>query len=138
MNLAPQLAFRGDCREAFEYYAELLGGEITVMNAFGGKEDHELPPGSVAGPSDRIRFAEIRIGGNALRGNDVNHDAFVPMRGFNVSLHVEGTDEARRIFGGLADGGIVTTPLSEVDWAALFGMVIDRFGVPWLILALRA
>lgn len=137
MNLAPQLAFAGQCRQAFEFYATLLGGEITVMNTFGGNEDRKLPPGSVAAGDDQIRFAEVRFGDSALRGNDVPPDAFTPMRGFNVSLHVNSIDDARRIFGGLADGGQVVTPLSGVDWADLFGMVVDRFGVPWLILALR-
>ena len=52
MNLAPQLAFAGQCRQAFEFYAELLGGTIIVMNTFGGNEDRELPPGSVAAAGD--------------------------------------------------------------------------------------
>lgn len=136
MNLAPQLAFAGECRPAFEFYATLLGGEITVMNTFGGNEDRELPPGSVAAAADQIRFAEISFGDSALRGNDVPADSFTPRRSFNVSLHTNSVDDARRIFNGLADGGDVTTPLSKVDWADLFGTVVDRFGVPWLILAL--
>lgn len=138
MNLAPQLAFAGQCRQAFEYYAKLLGGTITVMNTFGGNEDRKLPPGSVAAAGDQIRFAELRFGDSALRGNDVPLDAFTPMRGFNVSLHMDSADDARRIFSGLADGGEITTPLSAVDWADLFGMVVDRFGVPWLVLAVRS
>lgn len=137
-DLAPQLAFAGDCRHAFEYYADLLGGEITVMNSFGDNEEHDLPPGSTAVGvgADHIRFAEIRFGAHALRGNDVSAADFAPMQGFNLSLHLDDVDEARRIFAGLADGGRVTTPPSAVDWADLFGMVVDRFGVPWLILAL--
>lgn len=107
------------------------------MNTFGGNEDRQLPPGSAAGAADQIRFAEVRFGESALRGNDVPTDSFVPMRGFSVSLHMNSVDDARRIFNGLAEGGQVTTPLSEVDWASLFGMVVDRFGVPWLILALN-
>ncbi|TWT15469.1 VOC family protein [Reyranella sp. CPCC 100927] len=137
MNVAPQLAFAGQCRQAFEFYAKLLGGEITVMNTFGGNEGRKLPPGSVAAGADQIRFAEVRFGDTLLRGNDVPADSFTPMRGFNVSLHTNNADDARRIFNGLADGGEVTTPLSAVDWADLFGMVVDRFGVPWLVLALR-
>ncbi len=137
MNLAPQLAFAGQCRQAFEFYAKLLGGTITVMNTFGGNEDRRLPPGSVAAADDQIRFAEVRFGDTALRGNDVPAASFTPMRGVNISLHTSSADDARRVFNGLADGGEVTTPLSAVDWADLFGMVVDRFGVPWLILALR-
>lgn len=137
MNIAPQLAFNGDCKQAFEYYAALLRGEIVVMNTFGDNEDHELPPGSFAGAKDKVRFAEVRFGDRALRGNDVAADQFAPMRGFNLSLHVTNVDEARRIFEGLANGGTVTTALTKVDWADLFGMVTDRFGVPWLVLALN-
>ena len=136
MKLAPQLAFKGECRQAFDYYAKLFGGEITVMNTFGGNEDHELPPGSVAGPAEKIRFAEVRFHNNTLRGNDVNADEFVPLGGFHVSLHVASAAEASRIFDGLKQGGRVTAPLGKVDWAKLFGMVVDRFGVPWLVLAL--
>lgn len=137
MNIAPQLAFSGQCRQAFEFYARWLGGEIVIMNTFGGNEDRALPPGSTAGAADQIRFAEIRIGASVLRGNDVPKDQFTPMQGFTISLHVEKADDARRIFDALSDGGKVTTPLSRVDWAAQFGMVTDRFGVPWLILGLE-
>jgi PhnB protein len=137
MNIAPQLAFAGQCRQAFEFYTQLLGGKIVVMNPFGGNEDRALPPGSTAGEADQIRFAEIRIGGSVLRGNDIPKDQFTPMRGFNVSLHIEKAADARRIFDALSEGGKVSTPLSKVDWAAQFGMVTDRFGVPWLILGLE-
>lgn len=126
MKLAPQLAFNGNCREAFEHYAKLFGGEITVMNTFGGNEDHKLPPGSEAGPSEKIRFAELRFGDNMLRGNDVNADTFKPMEGFNLSLHIDSSKEAHRIFDELSQAGSVSTPLAKVDWADLFGMVKDR------------
>lgn len=134
MDLAPQLAFAGNCRQAFQLYAELLDGEITSINTFGGN-DASLPLGSNAAAADQIRFAEVRFGDNALRGNDLPADEFKPMQGFNVSLHLDNIDDAHRIFDGLAEGGNVTTPLSKVEWADLFGIVVDRFGVPWLILA---
>jgi PhnB protein len=137
MNIAPQLAFAGQCRRAFEFCAELLGGKIVVMNMFGGNEDRALPPGSKAAEADQIRFAEIRIGDAVLRGNDLPEDQFSPMKGFNVSLHIEKVDEARRIFEALSAGGKVTTPLSKVDWADKFGMVTDKFGVPWLVLGMK-
>jgi len=137
MNIAPQLAFSGQCRQAFEFYVQLLDGKIVVMNTFGGNEDRALPPGSTAGEADQIRFAEIRIRDSVLRGNDVPKDQFIPMKGFSISLHVKKADDARRIFDALSDGGLVTTPLSKVDWAAQFGMVTDKFGVPWIILGLE-
>lgn len=68
----------------------------------------------------------------------MNDSDFVPMAGFNLSVHFTDLQDARRVFAALAEGGAVNTPLSRVDWAELFGMVTDRFGVPWLILALKS
>lgn len=137
MQVAAQIEFNGNCRQAFEFYARLFGGEIAVMSAFGDTRDVALPPGSSEGASATIRFAELRIGGNRILGNDLPPDQYAPPRGFNLAMHIEGIADARRIFDGLAQGGRVTTPLSKVEWAELFGMVTDRFGVPWLILALK-
>lgn len=138
MSFAPQLAFNGNCREAFETYAALFDGKISVMNTFGANQSHALPPGSAPAANERIRFAELRFGDHILRGNDVPADAFRSMRGFSLSAHLHSGDEARRIFSALSERGAVTTPLTKVDWADLFGMVIDRFGVSWIILALSA
>ena len=135
MQLAPQLAFRGQCRQAFEHYEKVLGGKITVMNTF-GDNDAELPPGSTATAPDQIRFAEIKVGDYAILGNDVPEDAYQQMRGFHVSLHVKTSAEARRIFDALSEGGEIDTPLSEVAWSSAFGICTDRFGTPWLIIAL--
>ena len=87
MQIAPQLAFRGQCREAFEFYKIVLGGEIAVMNSF-GENDAELPPGSAAAAPHQIRFAELRVGGYAILGNDVPDDEYQPMRGFHIALPV--------------------------------------------------
>jgi PhnB protein len=133
-DLFPQLEFDGNCREAFERYAALFGGQITVMNTLGETGDVPLPPGSTAGPPDMVRFAELRLGNTRILGNDLPADQYERPRGFNLAVHFEKTDEARRIFDGLADGGSISVPPAKVAWAALFGMVTDRFGIPWLIL----
>lgn len=136
MKIAAQLAFDGVCRQAFLRYAEVLGGRIAVMNSFGGS-DAALPPGSEASQPEHIRFAMLELpGGGALLGNDVPAHRYVPMQGFSVALHLASAAEAERIFSGLSEGGEVSTPLSRVEWADRFGMLRDRFGTPWLILAL--
>ena len=134
MKVMVQLAFNGQCRQAFEQYEKVLLGKITVMNTFGGNEA-KLPPGSVAAVPDQIRFAEIQVGDYAILGNDLRAQDFKTMQGFNIALHVKDAAEAKRVFDGLADDGHIDTPLSKVDWSPAFGMVTDRFGVPWLILA---
>jgi PhnB protein len=136
MKLMLQLAFNGQCREAFQEYERILGGKITVMNAFAGTEDADLPAGCSPLSPGQIRFAELRVGDWALLGNDVPAESYEPMRGFSVALHADSVAEVRRVFSALAVGGQVSVPLSEVAWSPSFGMVTDRFGVPWLILAL--
>jgi PhnB protein len=136
MKLMPQLAFNGQCRQAFEQYERILGGKITVMNAFGAGHDADLPPGCTPPPPGHIRFAEFRVGDFALLGNDVPPERYKPPQGFSIALHLESVAEARPVFSALADGGRVTVPQTDVEWSPCFGMVTDRFGVPWLILAL--
>lgn len=138
MKVMAQLEFNGNCREAFERYAQLFGGKITVMNTLGDTGNIPLPPGSTGGKPEMIRFAELQIGDNCILGNDLPANQYSALRGFNVAIHSQNSAEARRIFHGLAQGGEITTPLTKVEWAELFGMVRDRFGVPWLILALNA
>ena len=67
MNTAPQLAFAGDCRQAFEFYARLMGGVITVMNTFGANEDKALPPGSTAAPRSPARPTSAPCAGRRTR-----------------------------------------------------------------------
>jgi PhnB protein len=93
----PQLAFRGACRPAFEYYGKVLDGKITVMNSFRDNAA-KLPPGSTAAAPDHMRFAELRVGDFAILGNDVPENEYQPMRGFHIALHLKTGPEAKRIF----------------------------------------
>lgn len=135
MQVMTQLAFNGHCREAFELYEKVLGGKITVMNSFGGS-NVKLPPGSTASAPEQIRFAELQIGDYAILGNDVPAAEYRPMQGFNIALHLKTAAETRRIFDAFSQDGHVVTPLSDVAWSSAFGIVTDRFGTPWLILAM--
>ena len=134
MQVMTQFAFNGQCREAFELYEKVLGGKISIMNTFGGS-DAKLPPGSTASAPEQIRFAELQIGNYAILGNDVPEPEYRYMQGFNIALHVKTAAEARQIFDALSQGGQIVTPLSDVAWSSAFGIVTDRFGTPWLILA---
>lgn len=137
MRIMAQLEFDGNCREAFERYAELFGGEIKTMNTLGDTKDVPLPPGSAEGNPAMVRFADLQIGDSHLLGNDLPAGQYRPLQGFNVAFHVVGPSKARCIFDGLAEGGTVDVELTKVAWAELFGMVRDRFGVPWLVLAFK-
>lgn len=134
MDMSPQLEFDGACEAAFEYYARLFGGTIAVLNKLGDTNGVLLPPGSTGGNAENVRFAELHIGEMKIRGNDLQAGEYRAPRGFNMSVHFAKAAEARRVFDGRADGGTVTVEPAQVAWADFFGMVTDRFCIPWLLL----
>jgi PhnB protein len=66
-------------------------------------------------------------------GADVPPDSYKEPRGFSITIQINDPADAERIFGALSEGGTVTMPLQETFWAARFGMVVDRFGIPWMV-----
>ena len=130
MKLQPYLYFDGRCRDAFTFYQQLLGGEITIMMPYGERPEVQAPPNW----SDKILHATVKIGDEELLGADAHPDAGHAPQGFEVTISLDNMDEAERIFAALgADGGSVRMPLQQTFWAKGFGMVTDRFGVPWMI-----
>jgi PhnB protein len=130
MHITPYLNFNGTCREAFAFYADLLGGEVEFMQSFGDTpEMGETPPEW----KDAVMHASLRYPGGTLLASDAPGDMYKPAQGLWVSLHVDDIAEAERLWGRLSDGGTVTMPLEQTFWAKRFGMVTDRFGTPWML-----
>lgn len=130
MQIHAYLAFNGQCRDAFSFYEEVLGGEITTMMTFG-----ESPMASEV-PKDwhpRILHAALSVGDSLLMASDNPPDQESPATGFSVSLFVEDPNEAERLFDALVEGGEVKMPMQETFWASRFGMLKDRYGTPWMI-----
>lgn len=75
----------------------------------------------------------VTLGGQVLMGGDVAPDRYGAPKGFSLSLHIKSTSDAERIFHELAKDGRAVVPLEKTFWAARFGMVVDRFGIPWVI-----
>jgi len=80
-----------------------------------------------------VMHGTITIGGQLLAGADVAPDRYEEPKGFSLSIQMTSTTEADRIFHMLAKDGTVVMPLEKTFWAARFGVVIDRFGIRWLI-----
>jgi PhnB protein len=130
MKLNPYLLFDGKCEEAFNSYQKILGGEIVAMIP------HEGTPAEGGVPPEwrkKIIHARLVSNGMVLMGSDAPPDHQEPMKGFSVALNVKQPAEAERIFNALADQGTVRMPLSETFFAAKFGMLVDKFGTPWMI-----
>ena len=129
MNLNTYLNFNGQCEEAFKFYEKVLGGKINAMIS------HEGTPAAQQVPPEwlkKIMHAHMVGGEVSLMGSDVPPDHYKPPTGFAVALHTQVPD-GERIFQALSEGGKVGMPMQETFWAAKFGMVTDRFGIPWMV-----
>jgi PhnB protein len=129
MAYRPYLFFGGNCREAFTRYQEIFGGELTLltMKDVPGEE----PP---ADKADLIIHAALVVGDDVLMASDdpMSED-FGPVNGMMVSYDAADVDNANRVFDALAEGGTVTQKLEPTFFSEAFGMCVDRFGTPWMI-----
>jgi PhnB protein len=130
MQLNPYLFFNGQCEAAFKFYAELLGGKIVAMMTHAGTPaENQVPPEW----REKIIHARMVIGEQLLMGSDAPPGHFHQPQGFSVSLMVDEPEDAERIFHTLAENGTVKMPLQKTFWAIRFGMLVDRFGIPWMV-----
>ncbi|NKY85948.1 VOC family protein [Nocardia veterana] len=128
------LLFNGEAEEAFTFYRSVLGGELQMVRYrdMGGEGGSSLPEevgNRIANAALTWREDQLLMGSDAPPDQRVGHDN-VP---FAVCLDVDDQAEAERIFTGLSEGGQVTMPLGKTEWAAQFGMVTDKFSVPWMV-----
>jgi PhnB protein len=130
MQLNPYLSFQGQCEAAFRFYQQCLGGNIQTMMSWGDSPmADQVPPEW----RDKIIHATLVVGETALLGADAPPDRYEKPGGFSVTIQIDDPAEADRIFHSLAENGIVQMPIQKTFWAALFGMCIDRFGIPWMV-----
>jgi PhnB protein len=129
MQVNPYLSFNGTCEAAFKFYEQCLGAQPGAIFRYAGTAlAHQVP----ADWQDKVMHGSVTIGNVVLMGGDVA-DGHEEPKGFSLSLQIKSITEAERIFHELGQDGRVTLPLAETFWAARFGMLVDRFGIPWLI-----
>ena len=135
MKLYTYLNYGGNCRQAFEFYEEHLGGKIKFVTTHGEQ------PGNTAvlpGWKDAVLHARMELGETILLGADIPPDRFKPMRSAYLTLIVDSIAEAERIYGLLSEGGEIFMPMEETFFARRFAMLRDRFGTSWMLLDERA
>jgi PhnB protein len=130
MHVNPYLVFNGDCETAIKFYQQTLGGEITMMMTHAGTPMEAHTPPEWHG---KILHASLKIGDTVLMASDAPPDRYEKPKGFSVSLVLEDTAEAERIFKTLSEGGSVQMPIQQTFWAARFGMLTDKYAIPWMI-----
>jgi PhnB protein len=130
MQINAYVFFNGQCKEAFEFYAKCLKGEIQAMLPHAGTpaEAHVTEEWR-----DKIIHARMAVGEGVLMASDAPPDHYKKPQGFSVSLGLKDVAEAERIFAELSEGGTVSMPIQQTFWAERFAMFTDRFGIPWMI-----
>jgi PhnB protein len=129
MKLDIYINYKGNCKEAFRFYEQHLGGKITMMNTF-----RDMPDGANI-PDERkddILHARIEIGGAVVMGADIPQAE--PMRSAYLSLSVDSYKEAERVYALLSEGGEIFMKMEQTFFASRFAMLRDRFGTSWMLL----
>jgi PhnB protein len=128
----PYLGFDGNCAEAMRYYEKVLGGTIKVMMSGADSPMADKIPKEFA---HRILNAQLELPGGGLlyAGDAPAHVPYEGIKGVTLALNIDTVEEAEAIFNTLAEGGKVTMPFSPTFWAKKFGMLVDKFGVAWII-----
>ena len=130
MQVSPYLSFNGQCEAAFRLYEQCLGARIGTLFRYAGSPMADQVPDNW---QDKVMHGTLTIGELVLMGGDVAPLSYEEPRGFSLSIQIADPAEAERIFGELAEDGTIRVPLEKTFWALRFGMVVDRFGIPWLI-----
>jgi len=135
MKVEPYLFFNGRCDEAIAFYQEALGAEVTLLMRM--NESPEPPPPATLPPGfeTKVMHANLRIGSTMLMLSDGNSTTPPSFKGVTLSLGVDDAAQAARCFNALLQGGKVVMPLGKTFYASSFGMLEDRFGVGWMVIA---
>jgi PhnB protein len=131
MKLYTYLNYGGNCRQAFEFYAEHLGGKITMITTHGEQPDTSRTPPEW---NDKVLHARIELGDAVVMGADIPNDRFQPMRSAYLTLMLDSPEEAERVYALLSDGGEIFMKMEETFFAKRFAMLRDRFGTSWMLL----
>ena len=132
MKVQAYKTFDGRCEEALEFYKKSIGAEITSLMRWNESPDNDMkgPPGY----EEKILNASFRIEEIELMADDgMGNEALAEFKEMTMVIEVADDAEAKRVFMALGEGGNVTMPLAKTFWSSSFGMLTDKFGVPWMV-----
>ena len=132
MPLNVYLHFNGNCREVFEFYRSVFGGDFEILSTF---RDMPEPMEMDEKELDDVMHVSYDIGGTTLMGSDVPSVFGPPVtQGNNISIsyQTESREQTDDLFARISEGGAVTMPLSDMFWGSYFGSCTDKYGVNWM------
>ena len=131
MKVQAYVTFGGRCEEALEFYKASIGAEVTGLVRWKDSPDAAMKP--PPGFDNKIMNAAFRIGDTDLMADDGMAEKPAEFKGMTLAIGVADDAEAKRVFTALGEGGNVTMPLMKTFWTSSFGMLTDKFGVPWMV-----
>ena len=132
MKVQAYITFGGRCEEALEFYKQSIGAEVSGLMRW-----NESPEADMKGPpgwEHKVMNASFRIGETHLMADDGMVQATPEFKGMTLALSTASDADTRRLFDALAEGGTVQMPLAKTFWTSSFGMLSDKFGVPWMVM----
>src|SRR5947209_12508446 len=128
LGINPYIVFKGNCRDAIEFYKTALGAEVLFKQTFG-----ESPMSSM-GPAENIMHCSIRVGDSTtMMSDDPSPDGATGEGKISLAIGLDDSGRANQLFKNLAQDGAIIMPIQKTYWAEAFGMVADKFGVKWMI-----
>ena len=133
MQVNPYLHYNGNCEAAFKFYEKAIGAKVDMLMRY-----KEAPEGSCTpGTEDKVMHAAFHVGDTQLMASDGRMQPPAKFSGISLTINAKDEAEAKKLFDSLADGGQVQMPLTPTFFSPSFGMVGDRFGVTWMVMADR-
>ncbi len=133
MTLSTYLFFDGNCKEAFEFYRSVFGGEFMALMTYAdGPSEMQVPEDK----KGEIMHVSLQVGSSVLMGSDrwfAHEEPFTQGSNFGISIAAESREQSDELFSKLSDGGMVTMKMEKVFWGSYFGSLTDRFGIDWMI-----
>lgn len=126
------LGFDGNCADAMRFYEKALESRLEILMTNG-----QSPMAAHCPPEDHGRILHARLalpgGGLLMAGDCPPSMPYEGIKGVSITLNYDTSAEAERAFKALAEGGTVTMALQPAFWARTWGMLVDRFGTPWIV-----
>jgi PhnB protein len=128
VGVNPYIAFKGNAKEAIDFYKEALNAELLYSQTYGDS------PMADMGPADAIMHASIKVGDSTIMVcDDMRPEAAATPGNISLAIGLNDIDTAKTFFDNLSKGGAVTMPLDKTFWAEAFGMLTDKFGINWMV-----
>lgn len=137
-QIQPYLFFEGRADEAIAFYQQALGAKVEMLMRYQDSPEAPPPEKIPADKLSKIQHASLSIGASTLSLSDGHCSGAPNFKGFAITLVMPETGEVERRFAALSDGGQVVQPLIETFFTPRFGMVVDRFGVMWMLYVPKA